>query len=87
MSQTSGSINAAQHNRRPAPAPYRGIFSVPTPIKQLFDRFPLLTYPVNELPQRAHHSRDAHVLYIFVSEEGARNGRPSYNPACLKWQV
>lgn len=65
----------------------RSIFDVPTPIKQLFDRFPLLTYPVNDLPQRAPQHRDAHVLHIFTTNEGSLRGAPSYNPACLKWQV
>ena len=65
----------------------RSIFDVPTPIKQLFDRFPLLTYPVNDLPQRAPQHRNAHVLHIFTTNEGSLRGVPSYNPACLKWQV
>ncbi|KAL5119974.1 hypothetical protein ACEQ8H_002072 [Pleosporales sp. CAS-2024a] len=73
---------------RTAPRPSaRSLFAVPTPIKQLFDRFPLLTYPVNDLPQRAPQHRDAHVLYIFTPGEGAPKGLPSYNPACLKWQA
>ncbi|KAF2786163.1 hypothetical protein K505DRAFT_368463 [Melanomma pulvis-pyrius CBS 109.77] len=61
------------------------IFSVPAPIRQLFDKFPLLTYPSNDLPHRAH--LDGHVLYVFASEDGAAAGAPSYNPACLKWQT
>jgi len=63
----------------------RNIFSVPAPIRQLFDKFPLVTYPQNDLPLRTH--RDRHVLYVFVTEDGAAAGAPSYNPACLKWQV
>jgi hypothetical protein len=77
----------SQQKSRSQPQPSRSIFNVPAPIKQLFDRFPLLTYPTNDLPQRAPQHGDAHVLYIFTSEDGARRGLPSYNPACLKWQV
>ncbi|KAH8725920.1 hypothetical protein GQ44DRAFT_615044 [Phaeosphaeriaceae sp. PMI808] len=65
----------------------RSIFAVPTPIKQLFDKFPLVTYPVNELPQRAPRNRNTHVLYVFSTNEGVNRGLPSYNPACLKWQA
>jgi metaxin len=76
-----------QIHNAPARRSSRSLFAVPTPIKQLFDIFPLLTYPVNDLPQRAPQDRNKHVLYIFTSEDGALKGLPSYNPACLKWQV
>jgi metaxin len=85
MSQAPKSSSSAQSNRQPPPS--HSIFSVPTPIKQLFDQFPLLTYPINNLPQRAPRHRDAHVLYVFTTDQGAVHGAPSYNPACLKWQV
>jgi hypothetical protein len=85
MSQAGESGRSARSNRQPPPS--HNIFSVPTPIKQLFDQFPLLTYPVNDLPQRAPRHRDAHVLHVFTTDEGAIHGAPSYNPACLKWQV
>ncbi|KAF2703469.1 hypothetical protein K504DRAFT_392321 [Pleomassaria siparia CBS 279.74] len=61
------------------------IFAVPAPIRQLFDKFPLLTYPSNDLPHRTR--RNGHVLYVFATEDGAAAGAPSYNPACLKWQT
>ncbi|ORY19500.1 hypothetical protein BCR34DRAFT_552242 [Clohesyomyces aquaticus] len=64
-----------------------GIFAVPAPIKRLFDQFPLVTYPANDLPLRAPQNRDRHVLYIFATADGAESGAPSYNPACLKWQT
>lgn len=67
--------------------PQHSIFAVPVPIKQLFDRFPLLTYPANDLPQRAPRTRNAHVLYVFSTKQDALTGAPSFNPACLKWQV
>ena len=85
MSQAGESSTSAHSSRQPPPS--HSIFSVPTPIKQLFDRFPLLTYPVNGLPQRAPRHRDTHVLYVFTTDQGALHGAPSYNPACLKWQV
>lgn len=62
-------------------------FTTPPPIKRLFDRFPLVTYPSNELPQRTAGHRDQHALYIFTTEEGVGNGSASFNPGCLKWQV
>ena len=62
-------------------------WSLPAPVKRLFDRFPLLTYAINELPQRTLTSRETNCLYVFSNERGARLGRPSCNPGCLKWQV
>lgn len=79
--------DASQISRPKQPTSARSIFAVPTPIKQLFDRFPLLTYSTNELPQRAPSNRNAHTLYVFATELEAAKGAPSYNPACLKWQV
>ncbi|KAF2126615.1 hypothetical protein P153DRAFT_297698 [Dothidotthia symphoricarpi CBS 119687] len=76
-----------RQQRRPPPTPYRSIFTVPEPIKQLFDRFPLLTYPANELPQRAPQNRNAHILHVFTTDREALKGAPSFNPACLKWQA
>jgi metaxin len=87
MSQTNQEKEEENHARAAPQRTPRSLFAVPTPIKQLFDQFPLLTYPVNDLPQRAPQHRNTHVLYIFTSEDGALKGLPSYNPACLKWQV
>ncbi|KAJ4362309.1 hypothetical protein N0V83_010402 [Neocucurbitaria cava] len=96
MSQTNESSDATPpptppNNRRQqqtTTTPARSsIFSVPAPIKQLFDRFPLFTYAGNELPQRAPRHRSAHVLYVFTTERGAVEGAPSWNPGCLKWQA
>lgn len=85
MSQTDDSnVTTTNLSRQPSS---RSIFSVPTPIKQLFDQFPLVTYPVNDFPQRAPRHHNAHVLYVFTTDEGAIQGAPSHNPACLKWQV
>lgn len=74
----------------PAPnAPFqkRSIFDLPAPLKRIFDKFPLHEYPANALPARAPRARSKHKLHVFIGEDAARRGRPSYNPGCLKWQV
>jgi len=83
-----------RHDNRAEQAPQqsaypevRKIFKVPGPVRQLFDKFPLITYPANELPQRLPQNREKHTLYIFTTQNGAKNGVPSFNPSCLKWQV
>ena len=67
--------------------PGKGLFTVPAPIKRLFDKFPLTTYPANEIPQRSQSNDTANQLFVFTDARGARQGRPSFNPQCLKWQV
>lgn len=62
-------------------------FTVPTPIKALFDKFPLATYPANDIPQRTPFRRQENQLFVFSEPANARHGRPSFNPQCLKWQV
>jgi hypothetical protein len=69
------------------PAAKTSYFSIPAPLRRIFDQFPLVTYPENESPLRVSRHRDQDVLHIFATEEDARNGRPSFNPACLKWQT
>ena len=64
-----------------------GWFKIPAPLARLFNRFPLLTYPPNELPVRSPTQRNLPALYVFISEEDALRGLPSFNPSCLKWQV
>lgn len=61
--------------------------AVPGPVKRVFDKFPLTTYPPNALPSRSPRRTEDHVLYIFTDAKGARHGAPSFNPQCLKWQV
>ncbi|KAL8392251.1 hypothetical protein RB595_002446 [Gaeumannomyces hyphopodioides] len=62
---------------------------IPAPLQRLFDRFPLTTYPPNDLPARCPlpAERDLPTLHVFISEEDAARGRPSFNPTCLKWQT
>jgi metaxin len=63
------------------------LLTIPSPVKALFDKFPVQTYAPNPLPQRAPSASVLPSLYVFCSEQDAAAGRPSYNPACLKWQV
>ncbi|KAJ5901947.1 hypothetical protein N7495_002475 [Penicillium taxi] len=63
------------------------LFTVPPGIKAIFDKFPLTTYPANDLPQRCPSQRNENQLYVFTDAAGARRGRPSFNPQCLKWQA
>ena len=65
----------------------RDLFSIPTPIKKLFDLVPVVVYPPNQLPQRAPKSARIPSLYVFSKDHDAAAGRPSINPSCLKWQV
>ena len=77
-----------------ATQPKRSIFSLPAPVKRVFDKFPLREYEREELPERARRVVEGigartggNVLHVFASEEDAKLGRPSWNPGCLKWQV
>ncbi|KAF7522668.1 hypothetical protein G7054_g12059 [Neopestalotiopsis clavispora] len=73
------------------PAPRRasrtGWFDVPAPLARLFRRFPLVTYPANNLPVRSPTHRHLPTLYVFASDHDAVRGLPSFNPSCLKWQT
>ncbi|KAH9906689.1 hypothetical protein F4778DRAFT_722931 [Xylariomycetidae sp. FL2044] len=64
-----------------------GWFTIPAPLARLFKKFPLLTYPPNELPARSPDVRDVATLHVFISDAGALRGLPSFNPSCLKWQA
>ncbi|KAI1745069.1 hypothetical protein F4680DRAFT_174180 [Xylaria scruposa] len=64
-----------------------GWFTIPAPLARLFKKFPLLTYPPNELPARSPEIKDVPTLYVFISDEDALAGLPSFNPTCLKWQT
>ncbi|KAK5949828.1 hypothetical protein OHC33_009217 [Knufia fluminis] len=62
-------------------------FSLPAPIRAIFDTFPLITYDENELPQRVSKSRSQNTLHIFTLRGGDDSRNLSPNPACLKWQA
>lgn len=66
---------------------FKAYFSIPTPVKMLFDKVPMVVYAPNELPERAQRSARIPNLYIFSTEKDATAGQPSFNPSCLKWQV
>ncbi|RYP79451.1 hypothetical protein DL769_002960 [Monosporascus sp. CRB-8-3] len=72
---------------KPRQAAESSWFKIPAPLARLFKKFPLLTYPPNELPARSPKSRDVATLYVFISDQGALRGLPSFNPSCLKWQA
>ncbi|KAK2019288.1 hypothetical protein LZ32DRAFT_227192 [Colletotrichum eremochloae] len=65
----------------------RSWFAVPAPVAALFRRFPLAVYPANDLPLRSPSRGDLPTLYVFVADDDAPRGRPSFNPSCLKWQT
>ena len=90
MPQNANTTSQGKSQPRPKKEPKAAswpFFTTPQPIKRLFDRFPLYTYPHNELPERTAQHRDQNALYVFTNDDGARKGLPSYNPGCLKWQV
>ncbi|KAJ9156490.1 hypothetical protein NKR23_g1341 [Pleurostoma richardsiae] len=62
---------------------------IPPPIQRLFDKFPLVTYPPNDLPEGSPVGVPGSLptLHVFILEEDALKGRPSFNPSCLKWQT
>ncbi|KAF5665853.1 hypothetical protein FHETE_6492 [Fusarium heterosporum] len=63
-------------------------FVVPRPIRNLFNHFPLHVYEPEDLPVRSPASvRQRPLLYVFVADDDALLGKPSYNPSCLKWQT
>lgn len=89
-----GHHEAAQEVPRPRRAAtttrntdWRDRFSIPEPVKRVFARFPLVTYPANQLPVTSPTQRHEHSLWIWTTAEGAATGAPSFNPSCLKWQV
>ena len=81
------SNDTATHRTSAGSRSFKDAFSIPWPIKALFDKVPLLTYPPNELPKRGKRQAGLPSLYVFATESQAAKGRPSFNPSCLKWQV
>ncbi|KAL3479748.1 hypothetical protein BJX99DRAFT_221702, partial [Aspergillus californicus] len=76
-----------QRPDRREPHRVRDFFSVPAPVKRVFDRFPLLALSPNELPHCALPTPRVNRLFVFIDAAGARRGQPSFNPQCLKWQA
>ncbi|KAM0552485.1 hypothetical protein ACHAPJ_007813 [Fusarium lateritium] len=74
-------------DQKPPAQPNRW-FAVPRPIQYLFNHFPLQVYGPEDLPVRSPASvRKRPALYVFVDDDDAALGKPSYNPSCLKWQT
>ncbi|KAI6784404.1 uncharacterized protein J7T54_006449 [Emericellopsis cladophorae] len=78
----------------PTQTPTPRLLAIPQPLRRLFNAFPLQTLPPNALPHRAPPSTTTTTttssssiprLYIFT--DNADDGRPSYNPSCLKAQA
>ncbi|KAI3334203.1 hypothetical protein F4824DRAFT_216952 [Ustulina deusta] len=78
---------AERSTARPRSQEASGWFTIPAPLARLFKKFPLLTYPPNELPARSPETRAVPTLYVFISDEDALKALPSFNPSCLKWQT
>src|ERR1700753_1525365 len=91
MTMSSGATANGQKSESDErhPMTRRSPFSVPAPVKRLFDVFPLVTFPQNELPLRSQQARSAkgHALFCWSTNEDATAGAASFNPTCLKWQV
>ncbi|KAI5860251.1 hypothetical protein GGS23DRAFT_241463 [Durotheca rogersii] len=82
----SSAASHATSSRPPASGAF-GWLPIPAPLARLFKRFPLLTYPPNQLPARCPSPRNVATLYVFLSDRDALDGLPSYNPSCLRWQT
>ncbi|KAH8699561.1 hypothetical protein BGZ61DRAFT_493620 [Ilyonectria robusta] len=72
----------------PPAASRPGWFAVPAPVRGLFDIFPLRVYGPEALPVRSPAAtRTRPALYVFIADDDAPHGLPSFNPSCLKWQT
>ncbi len=80
-------IDADQSTFSKSTRKVQDFFSIPVPVKRLFDLVPVVTYPPNQLPLRAPKPARIPSLYVFSKDQDAAAGRPSFNPSCLKWQV
>lgn len=87
LTQDASAEDSAQSPNQKESTFFKDLFSIPPPLKQLFDLVPLVTYPPNQLPQRSPKASKIPSLYIFSTERDAAAGQPSFNPSCLKWQV
>lgn len=85
-SEPSNQQHVFDRQRSSAPQK-RGFFDIPQPLKRIFDKFPLVAYDANQLPSRSPKRRQEHILYVFASDDDAKQENASFNPACLKWQV
>ena len=92
FSMTTDNVHKShEESDSPKPRTQRSpsLFSIPPPLKLLFDRVPLITYAANDQPHRSSsllHGLE-HKLFIWTSSKGAEHNAASFNPSCLKWQV
>ncbi|ROW13343.1 hypothetical protein VPNG_05452 [Cytospora leucostoma] len=86
MTDTSASPSASPGSTGASPR-RSWVPHIPAPLQRLFDAVPLVTYPPNELPYRSPGATDLPTLHVFISEQDAARGLPSFNPSCLKWQA
>ncbi|KAI5790868.1 hypothetical protein FPQ18DRAFT_277009, partial [Pyronema domesticum] len=80
-----------QHSQSgPAQSQSKSWLPIPEPVKKLFDSFPVVTYPAQQLPAGCPRNEKLPTLWIFTKGDGLdANGRElmSFNPSCLKWQT
>jgi metaxin len=89
--------HTASDTLKTASARLNSLFSIPAPIKAVFDAVPVVVYGANDLPGvrpvkqqqqgRKNGEKEKAKLYVFCREEDVENGGPSFNPGCLRWQV
>jgi metaxin len=101
-SHSNGASKPAQHSTSPShngnvAATHTGrqsflsrVFTIPPPIKHLFETFPLVVLPANSAPIRTapvHYptSSSGHVLFTWTTSSDSRIA--SFNPTCLAWQL
>ncbi|KAI5820237.1 hypothetical protein BZA77DRAFT_301892 [Pyronema omphalodes] len=81
---------ATSSEKQPAQSQTKSWIPIPEPVKKLFDNFPVVTYPAQNLPAGCPRNEKLPTLWIFTKNDGLdRNGRElmSFNPSCLKWQT
>lgn len=76
-----------KHSERSSADRFKAIFSIPPPLRWLFEHVPITTYAPNCLPQRSPIAHDVAVLYMFTRPGEGPYHHLSFNPSCLKWQV
>ncbi|KAK0745307.1 hypothetical protein B0T21DRAFT_390411 [Apiosordaria backusii] len=91
MTMASATAPPPKPSSRPPNPSAPSLWAIPGPLQKLFNHFPLVTLDPNALPVRSQVLTSASdtlpTLYVFSSDADALNGKPSINPACLKWQT
>lgn len=71
------------NNKSKEPLANRSWFTLPAPLRTIFEQFPLITYDSNPFPWRTPDIEQHHSLYIWTIPGHSL----SPNPGCLKWQA